>query len=121
MARKYEIAPGRYAWGFAWAEEQVLIFAYCDIYTRISSGERGFQYDFEDNFFTRGNGMSFDHLTTLNAIRRRYQLPALFFEETDIDEYGKDPYNKPERAERRCNFRTELATMRLENASKLWN
>jgi hypothetical protein len=112
MARKYEIGLGRYAWNLEQCEEEILIAAYDEIY-RFIPPQATWKDSFENHFFDHGNGISFEFIDRINAVRRRRGFEEIAFRETDIFDYGRS-LDKASKANRRRQVREELKIMSEE-------
>jgi hypothetical protein len=107
MARKYEYMPERLAWSFEKCEELILIAAYEEIRQFIAPNQTWFR-EFENHFYDHGNGVAFDFIDRINAVRRRRGLDALDIKETDILDYGRSP-DKLFKSEHRRRVRDEIS------------
>jgi hypothetical protein len=112
MARKWEIAPGQYAWNFEECEEFVLIAGYEDIKPYIPP-DQTWVAEFENHFYQHGNGVAFRFVDEINAVRRRQVLPKLEFRETDVYDYGRST-NKLMKSEHRQRAREEVTTAGID-------
>jgi hypothetical protein len=106
MARKYEYAPGRYAWNLEACEEEVLIAAYDEVRGFIPP-DQTWKIDFENRFFDQGNGVAVEFLDSINAVRRRRSLDEIVIRETDVYDYARWP-DKLSRSNQRRRIREEL-------------
>ena len=89
MARKWEIIEGKYAWNMEECEETLLIACYEEIKPYIPPNS--WQADFENHFYTHGNGVAFSFLDYINSARRRRNLPTVDITETDVLDYARNP------------------------------
>jgi hypothetical protein len=112
MARKWEIAPGQYAWNFEECEEYVLIAGYEEIKPYIPP-DQTWVVEFENHFYQHGNGVAFRFIDEINAVRRRQVLPKLEFRETDVYDYGRST-NKLMKSERRQRAREEVTAASVD-------
>jgi hypothetical protein len=112
MARKWEIAPGQYAWNFEECEELILVAGYEEIKPYIPP-DQTWAVEFENHFYQHGNGVAFRFVDEINAVRRRQILPKLEFCETDVYDYGRST-NKLMKSERRRRVREEIATVSVD-------
>jgi hypothetical protein len=112
MARKWEIAPGQYAWNFEECEEVILVAGYEEIKPYIPP-DQTWVVEFENHFYQHGNGVAFRFVDEINAVRRRQILPKLEFRETDVYDYGRST-NKLMKSERRQRVREEVTTASVD-------
>lgn len=112
MARKYEYMAGRFAWNLEQCEEEVLIAAYDEICRFVPAGQM-WKAEFENHFFDHGNGVAFDFLDAINAVRRRRGLNVVMIRETDVFDYARTP-DKLLRSNHRRRVREELANASMD-------
>lgn len=105
MARKYEYTPGKCAYALERCEERLLIAYYCDVEPRLRANAI-WQLDFENRFFTNGEGVSEGNLKLLNSERRRNKLDEFEARETHASEYPRLP-DRPGKAKFRQDIRDE--------------
>ena len=70
MARKYEYKLGHYAWNLEKCEEEIVIAAYEEVRGFIPADQK-WKIHFEIKFFDQGNGISYEEVEAINAVRRR--------------------------------------------------
>jgi hypothetical protein len=109
MARKYEVAPGRYAWNPDRCEEILIITAYNEIAKFIAPAQQ-WGKELEYVLYDRGTGIGFRLIEQINEVRRRKKLTPLVLRETDIPDYARD-HDKLVRAARHRNMRDGLAIL----------
>lgn len=98
MARKYEFSNTP-AWNLEQCEEVVLIDAYLEVEPFIKPTD-SWRVEFENHFFTHGNGIAASFIDQINAVRRRKGLETIEIKETDISDYARAP-NKQLKSETR--------------------
>lgn len=106
MARKYEYMTGRYAWNPETCEEELLIAAYEEI-RRFIPPDQTWKAGFENHFFDHGDGVAFEFVDSINAVRRRRGLDVIVIRETDVFDYARSP-DKLLKSNQRRRLREEL-------------
>jgi hypothetical protein len=112
MAGKYEYMLGCYAWNLDKCEEEVFIAGYLEISAVIPPGQI-WQRRLEYYFFERGEGLAFESLNEVNAVRVHHGLERIEIGETRLGDYALSR-DKAMKSQRRCQIRTEFKEANAE-------
>jgi hypothetical protein len=110
MARKFELSVGKYAWNFDRCEEILVITGYNEILRFIAPDHTLWSRDFERLFYDQGTPLGFYLIERINEVRKRKNLKALTFRETDVSEYGRVT-DRSERAKARRALRDQISEL----------
>jgi hypothetical protein len=105
--------PDCFGWAMERCEEKLLIACYNQVQHRVPATEF-WKREFNINFFDHDIGVTFDTLAHINAARRRVDLPAVEFVETDIRVYGRSggrPEDRMHKSETRRQMQTDCLAL----------